>query len=474
MSEMQLEMNLNPVAGNRLREALENGRFVTLIETQVPAGEMDKSSGIQRLEALEKTVLSSTVPDAALAIVDNLNRRDWTAVELATSLSAENRDRHLVYLSGAGLSPEGVLEQIQMAENAGIRNLVPVSGEVPEKLRSARECRKMPFTESTDILRLLAQRKKDFFPGCTVNPFQYTPYTLMGSYYKLIQKFNSGAGFVVTQMGWDMHKLQSLAWYLTERSQHYPKIARLSLLSPEKVESICAGNPQGVKLSRDMRELLQKEFTCSKTQFESVQFRRLRLQAVGCRLFGFSGIQINGADNPARAEFILREIRNALEECTSFENWLDEYNSFMASTEMAPFSSNFQLYDRLLYRSYPYDDPPQTRELPLPEVSLMEKFSLKFKSFLFAHADSQRAANSHLLKVLLCGCRGCNKCRLPQKSFICPHTCPMKLVNGICGSVAPDGSCPYSGQECVHHRILRISHARNRLAEQENLLPPSF
>ena len=103
-----------------------------------------------------------TVPDAALAIVDNLNRRDWTAVELATSLSAENRDRHLVYLSGAGLSPEGVLEQIQMAENAGIRNLVPVSGEVPEKLRSARECRKMPFTESTDILRLLAQRKKDF------------------------------------------------------------------------------------------------------------------------------------------------------------------------------------------------------------------------------------------------------------------------------------------------------------------------
>ena len=50
----------------------------------------------------------------------------------------------------------------------------------------------------------------------------------------------------------------------------------------------------------------------------------------------------------------------------------------------------------------------------------------------------------------------------------------MELVNGICGSVNSDGSCPYTAQECIHQKILRLGHVRNRLAEQEDLLPPGF
>jgi hypothetical protein len=46
----------------------------------------------------------------------------------------------------------------------------------------------------------------------------------------------------------------------------------------------------------------------------------------------------------------------------------------------------------------------------------------------------------------------------------------MGLVNGICGSVSADGSCPLTEKECVHHKIIRLAHWRNRLPEQEKLL----
>ncbi|MBQ7208775.1 MAG: methylenetetrahydrofolate reductase C-terminal domain-containing protein [Lentisphaeria bacterium] len=470
MSETQLEMNLNPATGNRLRDALEHGDFVTLIETQVPPAEMDRDAGLQRLEALEKTVLARSEGYAALAVVDNSSRSDWRAAELASGLPGDNRDRHLVYLSGAEMDEKSVSDLLHVAAHAGLRNIAAVSGEIPEKLRTARSCSQTPFTESTDILRMLTSPPYDFYAGATVNPFQYTPYTLLGSYYKMAKKFSCGAGFLVTQAGWDMLKLQSLTWYLTGRSMFYPHIARLILLSPERADSIRSGGMPGIKLSRDMKKMLDRELTLSKNQFESVQYRRLELQAAGCRLLGFSGVQICGADIPAKAEFVLQRIRAALEEFSSFETWLDEYNAFMAGTEIAPFAGDFQLYDRVLHRNYPFDAPPETRELPEPEVSLPEKAGYFSRSFLFGETEGERPGRSGCLKRLLTGCRGCRVCHLPVKNFICHETCPMKLLNGICGDVDADGDCPVTGRECVHHRILRLAHWRNRLPEQEKLI----
>lgn len=114
-----------------------------------------------------------------------------------------------------------------------------------------------------------------------MNPYQYTGWSLMGQYFKLVKKLNSGASFLVTQAGWDMLKLQSLRWYLTGRSLFYPMIARLILLTPEKVERILAGEYPGISISHDFQRILEKELHYSNTQFEAAQYRRLELQAAG-------------------------------------------------------------------------------------------------------------------------------------------------------------------------------------------------
>ena len=472
MSEQQLEMNLNPVSGNQFRDILGSGSFVTLIETTVPPDEMDRAAGEQKLLALEKTVLEASGLNTAIAIIDSGSSRNWSAVEYASLLPENSRDKHLVYLSGAGMDQKAVGELLQMARNAGLRNIVPVTGTVPEKYRSVKECRKIPFTESLHILQELERSAGFFFAGTTITPYQYTPYSLLGTYYKLLKKLSCNAEFIVTQLGWDMLKLQSLSWYLTGQELFYPKIARLALLSPEDVEQIISGNQPGIKISPEFRKMLTWELKYSRDSFEAAQYRRLELQAAGCKLLGYSGIQIYGADSPAKAELVLGRIRKALNEFASFEEWLEEYNSFMASAEIPPYNYDFNFFDRILHRDYPSDQIPVMGNLPPPAVSFREKTAYCIKKFLFPHAGKQRPESGKLLKTILAGCRGCGSCRLAERNFICVENCPMHLANGPCGAITMEGKCPYSKQECIHHKILRIAHWKNALPEQgASILP---
>ena len=51
-------MNFDGVQGNRLRSALESGRFTVLVEASLPEDEIDRKSAADRLGILEKNVLA--------------------------------------------------------------------------------------------------------------------------------------------------------------------------------------------------------------------------------------------------------------------------------------------------------------------------------------------------------------------------------------------------------------------------------
>ncbi len=473
MSELQLQINFAE-RRNRFRDALGRGEFVLLIENASPGRDNDPAASAERLAALESAVLGIPGINAALAITDrDRNLDNWRAAEYAAGLSAGNRDRHVIYLSGRETCMDEARNLAGIAAGAGCFNLVPVSGAgIPGD--TPRDSRRRIFTGSVETIRACAADPRgEFFLGATVNPYQYTPYTLMGQYFKLVKKLNTGASFIVTQAGWDMLKLQSLRWYLSGRGLYYPMIARLLLLTPDRVEQILRGEYPGVNISPDFRKILDKELHYSLNQFEAAQYRRLELQAAGCRLLGFSGIQLVGAEVPGRAKIAAERIANALREFTSFEHWLDEYNSYLARAEMAPSSNSFFLYDRTLRRPYPENERPSANEMGEPEIRGCEKFAFRLRRFLFAHADRQRAENRRLLKCIFNFCRGCGNCRLPKSFFICTETCPKRLANGPCGGVRPDGSCEFGSGECVHSRIIRTAHWRGRIQHiEEEILEP--
>ena len=226
---------------NRFRDSLSNGEFVLLVESSSPSLSNDPIAAGERLAAFEEAVLSVSNVNTALAVTDRYLSLDaWRAVEYANALREENRDRHVIYLSGRNTTGEELRQLSDAAAKSRLFNVVPVSGNcVPGD--TLRECRKRVFSESVGVIRNLAERKEPFFLGGTTNPYAYTPFTMMGQYFKLVKKLNAGASFVVAQAGWDMLKLQSLRWYFSGRSLFYPMIARLVLLTPNLVEKIQAG-----------------------------------------------------------------------------------------------------------------------------------------------------------------------------------------------------------------------------------------
>ena len=462
---LQLDMNFDGNKCNKFRSALENGEFTVLLECSLPDGEIDRDGAESRLKQFEKAVLDHTSLNTGLALTDfSANRSRWRAAEFATLLSPENRDRHVVYVSGANTGREQVSELINIAANAGICNIVPVSGTLPGQL-SVRDCRKTTFTESTMMLRMM--QNTGLFTGAAVNPFQYMAYPLYAQYFKAVKKLNLGAGFLVTQAGWDMLRIQSFAWFMMNRKLYYPKLTRLMILTPERVEDILANKMAGIRISNDFRRILERELHYSKNQFEAAQYRRLELQAAGCRLMGYSGIQISGAENPARVQMILSRIEKALKEYVSFPVWLEEYNAYMASAEMAPFSNNFHLFDPILSRDYPLEDEVPSNELGAPVCGKIESLMLGLRRILFKKADTQRPEHLKFAKKLLAGCRSCGKCRLPLREFVCPEHCPKRMADGPCGGVKPNGLCEHGNFECIHSKIVRFSHRRGTLHEVE-------
>ena len=477
MNDLQLEMNFTGDSGrNRLRETIDAGEFALLIESRSPAKDLEQSVGSERLAELEKCVLGITALPAALAVLDGGNSAEyWRAAEFVGALDPAERDRHLFYFGGRNTTAAEVRQLTSLALSAGARNLVAVSGDAArgENLAATRARR---FFESRRMLSYWntgAAALPTLHTGCAVNPFQYTAPSLFSQYANLVRKLRAGAQFVVTQAGWDMLKLQSLCWYLRERAFYQPLIARLILLTPERVERILGGQEPGVSLSADFRRILDQELRYSRSQFEAAQWRRLELQAAGCRLLGFSGVQLSGAETPARIATAAEKIAAALREFSTFPEWLEAYNSYQARAEMAPLSSSFYLYDRALLRAFP--EPPPKMNAPEPSrVSVGERFRYRLRHFLFPHADRQDAAEHQWLKRIFAGCGGCDRCRLAQSEFICPEHCPKRLANGPCGGIRPDGGCEVAGfGECIFRRQYRIAEWRGHTLELEDRVVPA-
>ncbi|MBR2509189.1 MAG: methylenetetrahydrofolate reductase C-terminal domain-containing protein [Lentisphaeria bacterium] len=470
MNNLQFEINFAPQKENHFRETLDQGGFVLLIEHNSAGRDNDLEAAKERLRQLESAVLDIKSLNCALAITDAYSQQDsYRSLDYAMGLNMATRDRHIIYLSGRNTDLESGRELVQFAKAGNFPNLVAVTGDAATG-EGVRDTRKRNFLESVHSLHLM--NDGNFFQGCVMNPFQYTPYSLYPQYSKLVKKLNSGAKFIVTQAGYDMLKLQALRWYLGERGLYFPTIARLLLLTQEKLEGILDKRYPGIKISSDFRKILDKESQFSSNQFESAQWRRLELQAAGCRLLGYSGIQVMGVDSPAKARIAAERVAGALREFTSFEQWLEEYNAYLAKAEMAPLSPSFYMYDRILHRSYP-ETPPLMSEIGELKISRNEKFLYKLRKFFFAHSDTQSARNRHFWKVLLAGCRSCSQCRLPSTFYVCPEHCPKKLANGPCGGVKTNGDCELGNFECIHSYKMRLALWQKKMDKLEDVyIPP--
>lgn len=461
---LQLEMNFE-LGINRFRNCLDNGVFSLLIETNAPALDTELGNAVNRLLELEKAVASVSAFPVGLAITDKWPYpNSWNVIDFIRKLPAERRDRHVIYLSGADTSAKDLFNTVKVCVGEGFQNVVPVSGSVrPDD--NERDVRKRNYVESVNILDSLRREPvRQVFPGCVVNPFKYTRGSSFAQYYKLIRKLNLGASFMVAQLGWDMAKLQELRWYLSWRGLYYPSVARLCMLTPERVEKILRGDSPGIIIPESFRRILESESRFSLNQFEAAQWRRLQLHVAGCKMLGYSGVQIAGVDTPEKLNVVVRRISSALSEFDNFQQWLAAYREHLGQLDMSPYPYSFYVFEKLLSHPFPVQEFPKMRHSGDPVVGGWEKFGYAVREFMFAQAHEQAPNERIAMKKMLAGCRSCSVCRLPMTMYVCPEKCPKGMANGPCGGTRPNGDCELPGQgECVHLRIARTAVWRNEV-----------
>lgn len=429
-NDIQLEMNFSE-RRNQFRKTVEQGEFSLLIEGPVPEPQIPPAETVNQLRILEDAVMNIDHLKCGLAILDrNRNQEAWSAIEFASHLDEENRDRHLVYLSGRNRNSSEIERQLVIAENSGNINIAAVSGDLDDS--SVR-------TDSGKIFRKLIGRKA-FFSGVTVNPYQYDPWSLYAQYAKLSSRARLDAGFFVAQAGWDILKLQSLSWFMISRALFVPGFVRIVMLTPDRVEKLIAGKQPGVTVSRELLRTLEKELCFSRNQFDSAQLQRLKRQAAACKVLGFSGIQLAGAEHPKQAAEAAKCIAEALKEFNSFEDFLECYHSEMAESEVNSFHLDFHLFDRVFNRPYPFDDPPAPNEIPVPEIGFWERLKNGFSGDRFSALRQGVATVRH---------------------------CPKHNECGPCGGVRHDGKCENGKQECAYRKWVRFAAANDALSSVE-------
>ena len=467
---VQLEMNFNGNEGNLFRSRMDTGDFQILAEIALPEGEISSDEISGRYTDFEYLVLSRKTPTSLAFTTENLTGTD--PVLFAAQICKTDRDRHLLYLSGRDHTPKELFEMARLATGEGFKNFCCVSGK-PLPGEDAGTSREHPFTESPCTLADLQENfGSTIMTGAVVNPFKYTASALCMQYFKLIRKINAGASFAVTQYGWDILKLQELRWNLFQRSCHIPTIARLLFLSQDKAKELCEGTVPGVQISPDLAHILRRELQYTRSQFAAAQIRQLQLYAAGARLLGYSGIQIAGADSPAKLEMLLDKIDEAFTEFKDFNTWSSAYRQYYERLDMAPYPHRFYFFENLLSSALP-PTPLPVAAAEFPPCSGKEIFRYKTGKLLCGHAAELPADEKRLTKKMLFGCKGCNRCRLPQTFYICPETCPIHRANGPCGEIRVDGTCPFDHeQECIYiHQMRLVNELREYPALEEGVVP---
>ncbi len=471
------QLNINFGGENPLCRQLREGTFSILVEFNTPLREQPFASAIAPGQSMARLVRQQPLV-TAMAVTDRLRGElCHDAAETATALAEAAAKPVLLHLSGKGSTRERMLDLLAAASSAGIRNVLAVTGDRSDQHPLAHGLQRVPkhpvgYLDSIDIIRLARESKYNFFVGAGVNPYKYNPADQYLQYYKMLRKIASGADFIVTQSGWDMKKLQELQWFLQMRDVQVPVIARLPILSTDEISRLPDRLIPGVTTSRALAAAMERESDVNATQSLVAQLQRIALQAVGCKLLGYSGIQITGTRDEQTLAMVLAKITEAMTAIKSYSHWTQAWNDYHSTIDFTPSSQAYYMFsnlltpDRQMYKAGKC--PMTTRSFP------PARRRDRTQAALAAILNSKHVPPAIRSAVQALTCHGCRQpdCSARYCFNLCPATCPKQLTYGACGGSGPEGLCEFGHTTCFFHRVLAVAAERHQLSCLEEAITP--
>lgn len=458
---------------------LRRGQFSFVLEVAAPAA--DQPRKLASAPAVQLAQFAKAEKRLCALALSDRDQLCHPLGPLAAELTQAAKKEVIVRITGAGgTAPieapdlEPLRKLLAELQSAGVVTVTAATRAARPEHPRDKKGRPSPWPEgyldSTRLMRLLREHYPEFAVGAWVNPYKYNVADSFLQYLKMVKKLRTGAGFLVTTAGWDMRKLQELQWFMRSRGLNDPVLARLAVVRPREVPGMLAGDVGGLVISREFAALLQRESAVSDNQSLSAQIERLALQAAGCRLVGYSGVQLAGIQQPETAKAVLDRAYEHLAEYDTFAKWVEAWHDFHDQVNMAPVPHDYYVFEKLLDPDFPDYDPHTTRftEMPVPPPSALDQW--QFRAAAALGLAQHQAFPFQVLRRLVCGDDAAHRWRLDKTELLSAAGCPKGLEEGACTGSRPDGTCEFGHGACFYHQVLARATWRQDLDKLED--PP--
>jgi len=391
----------------------------------------------------------------------------------------------LVHLSLRDKNRNEVESLLYALNSAGVQNLLVISGDYPnnpaqpvfdlDPIHALQLIQRLNSgLEYQSCGRTATLPPTSFFAGVAVSPYKKLEAELFGQYYKLAKKINSGAQFIISQVGYDARKAQELLLWLKQNGRPIPALANIYVLSYRTARLMNANRIPGCMVSEKLLRELEGECRALDGGKGARLKRAAKMYAVAKGL-GYRGVHIGGHgltredityivnqgeelapgwqglvagfDYPQPMGFYLFKRDN--------ESGLNtpEYASSLAKgRKSAVYDFSHMVHRTLLEPRHPFFGIYQRLAGWIDGTHTLKRFSL----FL-----------EHLNKSMLFDCAGCGDCALAETGYLCPVSqCPKGMRVGPCGG-SSDGWCEvYPGvRRCIWVRAYGRLKAYGRLGD---------
>jgi len=482
---------------NRFKESLTDPAGFSVTWELVPGRGAREKAQENVLEAAKQAATGRKIH--ALAITDNPG---GNPAMLAGYLGKEILGlgmEPLVHFTCKDKNRNQMESELYALDRANVRNLLIMSGDYPvtgfqgrpapvfdldpvhtiELVREMNRGLEYPGLKGT-----IQHKPSDFFAGAAVSPFKVTEAEQMIQYFKLKKKIVAGAGFVVTQIGYDARKFHEVLQFLRENCPDIPLIGNIYVLSFGAAKLMNANRLPGCVVTDKLVAELDQERNAADKGVRTRLLRAARMYAI-MKGMGFSGVHIGGHN--IRYDLV-EQIVDEGEALTP--NWRDMIRHFDY-----PQQSGFYYYERDPETGLNAAVPTERQGRPLDaRVGFSYRMSRFFHRIMFKPGknlyglmrDISRSVEGsrvegvfhkleHLTKVALFDCRDCGDCALTDVAYICPMSrCPKHQRNGACGG-SYNGWCEVYPEKrlCVYvEAYARLKHYCEEADLDDGIVPP--
>ena len=365
----------------------------------------------------------------------------------------------------------GIFSLLAGYRNAGIENVLAMTGDKPVGAKGVFELDSVGLLQSIRSINNESFIKANpssldkvhqFLPGAAVSPFKYTEGSQMQQYYKMGKKIASGAGFLITQVGWDWRKSMELFRYLRDNNLDVPVFGNVYLLSTIT---------NAPRLMHDIKlpGCFVSDGLLKKVYAESVDehLERAAQQVAMYKAIGAAGVDVSGVHN---FDMFVKILKRASEIGDKWEQFKDNL-CWPASLKKG---RAFYLYDesgRSVNLSRPRKKIKQRffnfmhRAILNPDYRGFHAFG---KTMAFLGAEKGKGvvygmfnASEKAVKYLLFECEECGDCFLPEDFGLCTRGgCEKGMNNAPCGDSTVDGYCGNNLERiCIGDRIYNAAAA---------------